>query len=147
MGGVDNLTTFTPSQLSMYQSLGNIVRRIALVHGPFRTGKTGAVIKIIAKYLSNQRLRHQVLYVTGSNTGVNDAARRCVSECQQCGLDKTIIYTHSLKGERAKLVKTGQGQTRYKANLSELILQEFVSLTYVNKVVTQHHERYKRKDL
>ena len=53
MGGVDNLINFTRSQSSIYQSLGSIERKIALVHGPYGTGKTGAIIKIIAKYLSN----------------------------------------------------------------------------------------------
>jgi hypothetical protein len=146
MGGLDNLSNFTPSQTSMYKSLGNITERIALVHGPFGTGKTGTIIKIIAKFLSNTRMKQQVLYVTGSNTGVDDAAKRCVSECQHYGLDKTIIRAHSLKGERAKLIKSGQGQSRFKADLPENIVQEFISLTYVNKVATRHHERRKRGD-
>ena len=92
MGGVDNLNNFTVSQSSMYRSLGSIERKISLVHGPYGTGKTGVIIKIIAKYLSNTRVKHQVLYVTGSNTAVDDATRRCVSECQQCSLGSKRTY-------------------------------------------------------
>jgi hypothetical protein len=143
MGGLDNLSNFTPSQTSMYKSLGNITERIALVHGPFGTGKTGTIIKIIAKFLSNTHMKQQVLYVIGSNTRVDNAAKRCMSECQHYSLDKTIIRTHSLKGERAKLIKSGQGQSQFKADLPENIVQVFISLTYINKVTTWHHERQK----
>ena len=109
MGPLDNVTDFTESQQDMYNSLGHIKHKIVLVHGPFGTGKTGTIIKIIAKYLSNPKKKQQVMYITGSNIGVDDAAMRCHKECEKYGLDKIIIHVHSLKGECAKLIKAKKG--------------------------------------
>ena len=146
MGPLNNIADFTQSQKDMYNSLGHIKRKIALVHGPFGTGKTGSIIKIIAKYLSNPEKRQQVLYVTGSNIGVDDAAMRCRRECEKYGIDKVIIRAHSLKGERAKLVKVKKGPSRFAANVPENIIQEFLALSYTTKVAKLHDERRRRGD-
>src|SRR5438045_1735242 len=105
MGPLDNIAGFMQSQKDMYNSLGHIKHKIVLVHGPFGTGKTRAIIKVIVKYLSNPQKKQQVLYVTRSNVGVDDAALRCQKECEEYGVDKLIISTHRRKGERAKFVK------------------------------------------
>ena len=146
MGPLDNIAGFTRSQKDMYDSLGHIKRKIALVHGPFGTGKTGSIIKIIAKYLSNPEKKQQVLYVTGSNVGVDDAAIRCRRECEKYGMDKVIIRAHSLKGERAKLVRVKKGPSRFAADVPENIIQEFFALAYTTKVAKLHNERQQRGD-
>jgi len=61
----------------MYNSLRHIKHKIALVHRPFGTRKTRAIIMVLVKYLSNPQRKQQVLYVTGSNVGVDDAMLRC----------------------------------------------------------------------
>jgi hypothetical protein len=146
MGPLDSIADFTQSQKDMYNSLGHIKRKIALVHGPFGTGKTGAVIKIIAKYLSNPGKKQQVLYVTGSNVGVDDAAMKCRRECEKHGLETIIIRAHSLKGERAKLIKVKKGPSRFAADVPENIIQEFLALVYTTKIANQHDERRRRGD-
>ena len=140
MGPLDNVTDFTESQQDMYNSLGHIKHKIVLVHGPFGTGKTGTIIKIIAKYLSNPKKKQQVMYITGSNVGVDDAATRCHKECEKYGLDKIIICAHSLKGEHAKLIKAKKGPSQFAADIPENIIQEFCTLAYTTKVAKQHNE-------
>ena len=146
IGPLDNVMDFTESQQDMYNSLGHIKHKIVLVHGPFGTGKTGTIIKIIAKYLSNPKKKQQVMYITGSNVGVDNAAMRCRKECEKYGLDKIIIHVHSLKGECAKLIKAKKGPSRFAADIPENIIQEFCALAYTTKVAKQHDERQRRGD-
>ena len=140
MGPLDNIAGFMQSQKDMYNSLGHIKHKIALVHGPFGTGKTRAIIKVIVKYLSNPQKKQQVLYVTGSNVGVDDAALRCQKECEEYGLDKIIIRAHSLKGKCVKLVKIKSRPSRFTAVVPENVIQEFFALAYTTKIAKQHHE-------
>ena len=143
MGPLDNIAGFTQSQKDMYNSLGHIKRKIALVHGPFGTGKMRAIIMVLVKYLSNPQRKQQVLYVTGSNIGVDDAALRCQKECEEYGLDKIIICAHSLKGRHAKLVKIESRPSRFTAIVPENVIQEFFALAYTTKIAKQHHKHRK----
>ena len=90
MGPLDNITGFTQSQKDMYNSLRHIKHKIAHIHGPFGTGKTRAIIKVIVKYLSNPQKKQQVLYVTRSNIGVE-------MQCQDARKNvKSMVLTKSL---------------------------------------------------
>jgi hypothetical protein len=142
MGPIDNLGDFSKSQQEMYRALGKLKRKIALVHGPFGTGKTSAMIKIIAKYISNPQKHQRVLYVTGTNVAVDDAAQRCRAECEKQGLCKVIIRAHSLKGERARLVKTTKGKPRFTASIPENVVQEFYALAYTSKIAKEHDAKH-----
>src|SRR5438045_8817826 len=90
MGALDNMACCTQCQKDMYNSLGHIKRKIALVQGAFGTGKTRASSKVIVKYLSNPQKKQQVLYVTGSNVGVD-------MQCQDARKNvKSMVLTKSL---------------------------------------------------
>jgi DNA replication protein DnaC len=82
----------------IYDSLRD-TPEVTLIHGPFGTGKTTAVVNIGIEIISNPDVRNTLLYIVESNPAVDDIAMRLRQQADAAGLqNKNIIRAHTLNG-------------------------------------------------
>ena len=122
---------------------------ITLIHGPFGTGKTSLLLKVVAETISNPAKKKRVLYTVESNAAVDDITLRLANLCKLNGLgSKKIIRAHSLKGEKSEVYKYYDELLPYedRYQISDALVAEFATVAYLAELTEKNRRIRARGD-